>query len=99
MIIFGARPAGSAPNILTYNPMLLKLMLLTTILLVIAFAGLAITMLIKKNGRFPNTHISGSEELRNRGISCAQYNDVGCHPTEEWPGCSSCGTRGILKGN
>lgn len=78
--------------------MFLKLLIITILLLIIAFAGLAVTMLLKKNGRFPNTHISGSKELRNRGITCAQYNDVGCHPAEELPGCSTCGTRGILKG-
>jgi hypothetical protein len=77
--------------------MLLKLLILSTILLVIAFAGLAVNLLVKTNGRFPNTHISGSKVLKERGITCAQHNDVGCHPTEELPGCSTCGTRGILQ--
>lgn len=79
--------------------MLLKLLIITTILLAVAFAGLAVTLLFKKNGRFPNTHIGGNKELRKKGITCAQYNDVGCNPTEELPGCSTCGTRGILKGH
>lgn len=77
--------------------MFLKLLIITTFLLLLSFAGLAINLLVKKNGIFPNTHISQNKAMKNRGISCAQHNDVGCHPTDDFPGCSSCGTRGILK--
>ena len=38
-------------------------------------ALLAITIIIKKNGRFPNTHVSGTKALRKRGIKCAQSQD------------------------
>lgn len=77
--------------------MFLKLLLVTSVLLIISFAGLAISMLIKKNGMFPNTHISQNKALKSKGITCAQYNDVGSHPTDGLSGCSTCGTRGILK--
>ena len=36
---------------------------------------LAITILIKKNGRFPNIHIGGSKHMRKRGIKCVQSQD------------------------
>jgi hypothetical protein len=77
--------------------MFLKLLLITSILLIISFAGLAISLLIKKNGNFPNTHISQNKALKSKGITCAQYNDVGSHSTDGFPGCSTCGTRGLLK--
>ncbi len=44
-------------------------------ILLVCFVFLAITMLIKKNGRFPNTHVSGNKALRDRGIHCAQTQD------------------------
>lgn len=79
--------------------MFLKLLTITVILIAASFAGLAITLLLRKNGIFPNTHISQNKAMKSRGITCAQHNDVGCRPTDEYPGCSTCGTRGILKGH
>lgn len=50
-------------------------LLLTAIIIAISFALLAITVIIKKNGKFPNTHVSGNKGLRKRGIKCAQTQD------------------------
>ena len=72
--------------------MFFKLIIIVAIILVISFAFLGINILVRKNGRFPNTHISGNHEMKKRGISCAQHNDIGCNPTDE-SGCSTCGTR------
>lgn len=44
-------------------------------ILLISFVFLAITLLIKKNGRFPNTHVSGNKAMRDRGIHCVQTQD------------------------
>ncbi len=55
--------------------MVLKVVLISIVLLAIAFAGLAISILIKKNGRFPEIHIGRSKELKKRGISCATSQD------------------------
>lgn len=41
----------------------------------IAFALMAIRMLIKKGGKFPNTHVSGNKYLRSQGVSCATSYD------------------------
>ena len=46
------------------------------IILALAFAGLAITIFIKKGGRFPNTHIHGNKHLNEQGISCVQTDDA-----------------------
>ncbi len=54
---------------------MLKLLLATTVLLALAFVGLAISMLLKKNGRFPELHIGRNEELKKRGIHCATSQD------------------------
>ena len=54
---------------------MLKLLLLSAIILAFCMAFLAISILLKKNGRFPNTHVSGSKAMRDRGIRCVQSQD------------------------
>ncbi|MBQ3780179.1 MAG: hypothetical protein II681_07465 [Bacteroidaceae bacterium] len=54
---------------------MLKLLLLSAIILAFCMAFLAISILLKKNGRFPNTHVSGSKAMRDRGIGCVQSQD------------------------
>lgn len=50
-------------------------LIITTLIIAISFVLLAITIIIKKNGKFPNSHVSGNKALRKRGISCAQSQD------------------------
>ena len=54
---------------------ILGTLLLTLLIIAISFALLAITIIIKKNGKFPNLHIGGSKEMRKRGIKCTQSQD------------------------
>jgi len=70
--------------------MFIKLLLLSLLLVMIALLGLGIKVLFSKNGRFPETHVGRNKELAKRGIKCAQSIDIGCHPTDDFPGCSSC---------
>ena len=53
----------------------LKLLLIAIILVGVAFAGLAIKVLIEKKGKFPNLHIGSNKHMRQRGITCAQTFD------------------------
>ncbi|MBK5203541.1 MAG: hypothetical protein JJE45_07480 [Prolixibacteraceae bacterium] len=46
----------------------LKIFGITLFFIIVAFAGLAIKILLKKNGRFPNTHVGRSKEMKKRGI-------------------------------
>ena len=71
--------------------MFLKLLILSIIFLAIAAAGFGIRMLIKKQGQFPETHVSRNPEMRKRGITCAQQTDTGCHSSDGFPGCSCSG--------
>ena len=54
---------------------ILKVILLTIGLMALAMAGMAITILVKKGGKFPNTHISGNKYLKRNGIYCSQTQD------------------------
>ncbi len=52
-----------------------EVFLLTTLILAICIVLLAITIIIKKNGRFPNIHVGGNKEMRRRGIKCVEAQD------------------------
>ncbi|GAP68782.1 hypothetical protein BA6E_10556 [Bacteroidales bacterium 6E] len=48
---------------------------LAALMVGVAFALMAIRMLIKKGGKFPNTHVSGNKYLKSQGVSCATSYD------------------------
>lgn len=48
---------------------------LAVALMAIAFAGLAIKILVEKKGEFPNLHIGANENMKARGVTCAQTFD------------------------
>lgn len=52
-----------------------RTLLFTLLIISICVALLAIKIIIKKNGKFPNIHIGGNKEMRERGIKCAQSQD------------------------
>jgi hypothetical protein len=54
---------------------ILTVFLLTIALVGLATAGMAITMLVKKGGKFPNTHVSGNKYLKRNGVYCSQTQD------------------------
>ncbi len=51
--------------------MFFKVLLVSVVLMAIVFVLMAISILIKKNGKFPNIHIGSNKEMQKRGISCA----------------------------
>jgi len=50
-------------------------LLLSIVLMGIVFALMSIRILIKKNGKFPNSHIGGNKALNDKGIFCATTQD------------------------
>ena len=55
--------------------MVLKLILVSVVILGIGFVGFAITILLKKNGQFPETHIGKTDFLKKEGVTCATSQD------------------------
>ena len=53
----------------------LKVVLLAVVLMGLVMVGLAARILLKKGGKFPNTHIGGNEHMKARGVTCAQTFD------------------------
>lgn len=54
---------------------IIKVILLAVALVAIAMLGLAIRILLKKDGQFPDSHIGGNKHMKQRGIYCAQTFD------------------------
>jgi hypothetical protein len=45
----------------------------------LVFAGLSISVILKKNGRFPVTSIGRNKEMKKRGITCVRHDEMICH--------------------
>jgi len=45
-------------------------------LLAIAFIGMAITILVKKNGKFPESEIGKNKEMAKKGIHCVKHEEM-----------------------
>jgi hypothetical protein len=54
---------------------ILKVVLLAVVIMTFVILGLATQMLLKKNGKFPNTHIGSNQYMKDRGVTCAQTYD------------------------
>lgn len=54
---------------------MLKIFLITLLITAIAIILLGVKVFFFKNGRFPNTHVSGNKYLREKGIYCVQTQD------------------------
>ena len=52
-----------------------QIFIIAVMLVAICFAGLAIKVILSRNGRFPNIHIGSNRALKERGITCAQAYD------------------------
>ncbi len=55
---------------------MLKALLPILLIVGVSVAFLAVKILLKRNGRFPNTHIGGSAAMRKRGITCVESMDA-----------------------
>lgn len=62
-------------------------------LLGISFLGMALNILIKKNGKFPAYQVGHNKDMKKLGISCVKHEEIKCFKKlkkgEE--GCGSCG--------
>lgn len=67
--------------------MLLKLIIISAVLVALALAAMAINIIVRPKGRFPDTHVGHNREMRKRGITCAQHTDTGCNPVDSGSCC------------
>lgn len=66
---------------------MLQTIIISFIILGIAILLMGVRVFFTKKGSFPNTHISGSQAMKDRGISCATSQEQHAHsyfsPVEE----------------
>jgi hypothetical protein len=53
-----------------------KVLLTSVLIVAVSITLLAIRIILKKNGRFPNTHVGGNKALREKGIGCVEAQDA-----------------------
>lgn len=53
----------------------MNVFLLAIILVAVAVVALAISIIVKKDGKFPELHIGKNEKLKEKGITCATSQD------------------------
>jgi len=58
--------------------MFLNLLILSVILLALAMLGMSISILVKKNGKFPVFQIGHNADMRKMGISCVKNEEIKC---------------------
>jgi len=73
--------------------MFIKLLIISVIFILISLVFLGIRILLKRSGRFPDTHVGHNREMRKRGITCAQDTSIGCTPSDGFDSCNTCGKR------
>lgn len=53
----------------------LKIVLITIAIVSIAILGLSIRIVLIKDGKFPETHISRNKQMKGKGIQCVKTMD------------------------
>jgi len=65
-----------------------KVLLLAMLLLSVALVALAIKIIVKKNGKFPESAVGSNKNLKKHGIRCAKHEDYVHHnPLKENHSC------------
>lgn len=58
---------------------MLKVLIISFVLLGLAFLGLAFRILFVREGRFPQTSIGKNKKMRELGITCVKHDELNCH--------------------
>lgn len=54
---------------------MLDTLLITLLIVAVCIVLLGVNVFFRKNGKFPNGHVSGNKALRKKGIGCIQSQD------------------------
>ncbi len=63
--------------------MIITVFLLSIAIVAIAFAGLGLNILFRKNGKFPETEVGSNKNMRNLGITCTKQDEIKIHRREQ----------------
>ncbi len=73
---------------------MIQVFLASILLLGIALAGLALNILLKKNGRFPAYQVGHNKDMKKLGITCVKHEEIKCQKKirSADPDCAACST-------
>jgi hypothetical protein len=70
---------------------MLKVIVLSSILLALALAGLALNIIFRKNGHFPKYRVGHNKNMKKLGITCIKHEELKCYnKILKEKGCESC---------
>jgi hypothetical protein len=56
----------------------LKILLITIAFLSLSLIGMALNILLRKNGRFPAYRVGHNKNMKKLGISCVKHEEIKC---------------------
>lgn len=63
--------------------MLITVFLISIVLIAIAFAGLGLNILLRKNGKFPETEVGSNKNMKKLGITCTKQDEMKMYHQEK----------------
>jgi hypothetical protein len=71
--------------------MFLNILILSFVLISIAMIGMALSILLKKNGRFPSYQVGHNKDMARLGIRCVKHEEIKCYNKRlKEKGCAAC---------
>lgn len=78
--------------------MFTTVLIATLILVGLAFVGLGINILFRRNGKFPEHEVGSNQEMKNLGITCVRHDEMKqSDPDHAGPGVTGVGTQSPLR--
>ena len=66
---------------------MLKILVISFVLLGVAFLGMAFRILFVREGKFPQTSVGKNKQMRELGISCVKHDELKCYKNGDSIGC------------
>jgi len=68
-----------------------KILIITISLLSLSMIGMALNILVKKNGKFPAYRVGHNKNMKKIGITCVRHEEIKCHKKRLKEGdCAGC---------
>lgn len=77
--------------------MFLQLLVISSILLAVMLLFMGIKILVKKNGKFPNSSVEANPALRKMGITCPKAEEIRCFKGLKKGDVSACAGCSVLE--
>ena len=75
---------------------MIKILLISIVLIGVGMLGMSLSILVKKNGKFPAYRVGHNKNMKKLGITCVKHEEIKCHKKNMKEGnCQDCG--GIIK--